>query len=197
MGEVARADRRMLRVVTAVNVSGRTLAVLRGDITRIPADAIVNAANSALAGVGGVDGAIHRAGGPSIMAELRARHGRQGCPTGSAVVTTAGDLPARWVIHAVGPRWSGGTEGEAELLASAYRAALDAAESLGAGTITFPAISCGIYGYPLDEGARIGLATVREHLATHADSIGEATFVLFSEETLRVFETELERLSPS
>ena len=112
-------------------------------------------------------------------------------------MTSAGELPARWVIHAVGPRWSGGTKGEAELLASAYRAALDAAESLGARTITFPAISCGIYGYPLDEGARIGLATVREHLATHADSIGEATFVLFSEETLRVFETELERLSPS
>ncbi len=184
-------------MVTAVNVSGRTLAVVQGDITRIPADAIVNAANSALAGGGGVDGAIHRAGGPSIMAELRARHGRQGCPTGSAVVTTAGDLPARWIIHAVGPRWSGGASGEAELLASAYRAALDAAESLVARTITFPAISCGIYGYPLDEGARIGLATVREHLATHADSIGEATFVLFSEEMLRVFETELERLSPS
>ena len=169
------------RVVTAVNVNGRTLAVVQGDITRIPADAIVNAANSALAGGGGVDGAIHRAGGPSIMAELRARHGREGCPTGSAVVTSAGELPARWVIHAVGPRWSGGTGGEAELLASAYRSALDAAESLGARTITFPAISCGIYGYPLDEGARIGLASVREHLAARADSIGEATFVLFSE----------------
>ena len=181
----------MLRVVTAVNVSGRTLAVVQGDITRIPADAIVNAANSALAGGGGVDGAIHRAGGPSIMAELRARHGRQGCPTGGAVVTSAGQLPARWVIHAVGPRWTGGGRGEAELLASAYRAALDAAESLGAGTITFPAISCGIYGYPLDEGSRIGLATVREHLAVQANSIDEATFVLFSEETLRVFETEL------
>src|SRR5207247_4398116 len=113
MGEVARADRRMLRVVTAVNVSGRTLAVLRGDITRIPADAIVNAANSALAGGGGVDGAIHRAGGPSIMAELRARHRLQGCPTVSEVVTTAGDLPARWIIHAGGPRWSGWASGVA------------------------------------------------------------------------------------
>ena len=95
------------------------------------------------------------------------------------------------VIHAVGPRWSGGTKGEAELLASAYRAALDAAESLGAGTITFPAISCGIYDYPVDEGAAIGLATVREHLASHAGSIGEATLVLFSQGTLRLFETEL------
>ena len=183
------------RVVTAVNVNGRTLAVVQGDLTRIRADAIVNAANSALAGGGGVDGAIHRAGGPSIMAELRARHGREGCPTGSAVVTSAGELPARWVIHAVGPRWSGGGRGEPDLLASAYRAALDAAESLGARTITFPAISCGIYGYPLDEGARIGLASVREHLAARADSIGEATFVLFSEETLQVFETELATLS--
>src|SRR5438132_8363138 len=171
--------------------NSKILKLVVGDITRIPANAIVNAANSALAGGGGVDGAIHRAGGPSIMAELRARHGREGCPPGSAVVTSAGQLPARWVIHAVGPRWTGGGRGEPELLASAYRAALDAAESLGAGTITFPAISCGIYGYPLDEGSRIGLATVREHLAKHADSIGEATLVLFSEETLRVFETEL------
>src|SRR5438093_6387862 len=100
------------RAVTAVNVNGRTLAVVQGDITRIAADAIVNAANSALAGGGGVDGAIHRAGGPSIMAELQARHGGQGCPTGSAVVTSAGQLPARWIIHAVGPRWSGGASGE-------------------------------------------------------------------------------------
>jgi O-acetyl-ADP-ribose deacetylase len=185
------------RVVTAVNVNGRTLAVIQGDITRIPADAIVNAANSALAGGGGVDGAIHRAGGPSIMAELRARHGREGCPTGSAVLTSAGELPAQWVIHAVGPVWSGGSRGEPELLRSAYRSALAEAEAVQAHTITFPAISCGIYGYPVAEGARIGLATVREHLAGQADSIGEVTFVLFSEETLRVFQTELERLSAS
>jgi len=187
----------MLRVVTAVNVSGRTLAVLRGDITRIPADAIVNAANSALAGGGGVDGAIHRAGGPSIMVDLRSRYRSLGCPTGKAVVTAAGELPARWVIHAVGPMWRGGSRGEPELLRSAYWSALAEAEAVQARTITFPAISCGIYGYPLDEGALIGLATVREYLAGHADSIGEATFVLFSEQTLRVFETELARLSAS
>lgn len=105
---------------------GRTLALVRGDITRVPADAIVNAANAALAGGGGVDGAIHRAAGPSIMAELRTRYGGHGCPTGSAVVTGAGELPARWVIHAVGPIWRGGGSGEPELLASAYRASLGA-----------------------------------------------------------------------
>src|SRR5213083_1017817 len=99
---------RIWPVSAEIRIGERVLAIVQGDITRFAADAIVNAANSALAGGGGVDGAIHRAGGPAIMAELRARHGRQGCPTGSAVVTTAGDLPARWIIHAVGPRWSGG-----------------------------------------------------------------------------------------
>jgi O-acetyl-ADP-ribose deacetylase len=183
--------------VREVRIDGRSLAVVRGDITRIPADAIVNAANSALAGGGGVDGAIHRAGGPAIMADLRARYGHaRRCPTGSAVVSVAGDMPARWVIHAVGPMWSGGQRGEPELLAAAYRASLAHADALGARSITFPAISCGIYGYPLAEGARVALETVRDHLAAGPTSIERATFVLFSDETFAAFRVQLERLSP-
>lgn len=177
----------------ALVIGGRTLALTVGDITTIPADAIVNAANSTLAGGGGVDGAIHRAGGPSIMAELRARY--TGCPTGSAVVTGAGNLPARWVIHAVGPRWQGGGRGEAGLLASAYRTAFGLAEELGARTVTFPAISAGIYGYPLDEAARIALETVAECLVG-AKVVERATFVLFSEDTYRVFARVVRQLSP-
>ena len=176
----------------ALVIGGRTHALAVGDITTIPADAIVNAANSALAGGGGVDGAIHRAGGPSIMAELRARY--TGCPTGSAVVTGAGNLPARWVIHAVGPRWQGGGRGEAGLLASAYRTAFGLAEELGARAVTFPAISAGIYGYPLDEAARIALETVAECLAG-AKAVERVTFVLFSEDTYRLFVRVLRQLS--
>jgi O-acetyl-ADP-ribose deacetylase (regulator of RNase III) len=178
-----------------VRIDGRSLAVVRGDITRIPADAIVNAANAALAGGGGVDGSIHRAGGPAIMADLRARYGEgRRCQVGQAVVSVAGDLPARWVIHAVGPMWSGGRRGEPELLAAAYRASLAHADVLGARSITFPAISCGIYGYPLAEGARLALETVQDHLAAGPTSIEQATFVLFSDETLSIFQVELERL---
>src|SRR2546426_7530974 len=110
--------------MTTHTINGVTLALLQGDITKVQADAIVNAANSALAGGGGVDGAIHRAGGPSIMVDLRSRYRSLGCPTGKAVVTAAGELPARWVIHAVGPMWSGGSRGEPELLRSAYWSAL-------------------------------------------------------------------------
>jgi O-acetyl-ADP-ribose deacetylase (regulator of RNase III) len=174
-------------------VPGRTLALVRGDITRIRADAIVNAANAALAGGGGVDGAIHRAGGPSIMAELRARYGDRGCPTGSAVVTEAGALPARWVIHAVGPIWRGGGEGEAELLASAYRASLALAEEAGARSVTLPAISCGVYGYPLDEAAPIAVAAVARHLRHAAHSVERATFVLFSGDSFAAFDAAVRR----
>ena len=178
-----------------VKIDGRSLAVVRGDITRIPADAIVNAANAALAGGGGVDGAIHRAGGPAIMADLRARYGDgRRCPAGHAVVSVAGDLPSRWVIHAVGPMWNGGRRGERELLAAAYRASLAHADVLGARSITFPAISCGIYGYPLVQGARVALETVQDHLAGRPTSIEQATFVLLSDETWSVFQVELERL---
>lgn len=165
-----------------------------GDITRFPADAIVNAANSALAGGGGVDGAIHRAGGPDIMADLERRYGRgRHCPTGSAVVSEAGDLPARWVIHAVGPIWRGGGAGEAELLASAYRTSLRLAAELGASTVSFPSISTGVYSYPVDQAARIAIDTVRDDLRTEAGTIERVTFVLFSQGTYDVFEAALSR----
>jgi O-acetyl-ADP-ribose deacetylase (regulator of RNase III) len=166
-----------------------TIELRVGDITRIPADAIVNAANSSLAGGGGVDGAIHRAGGPAVMADLERRYGRaRHCPTGSAVVSDAGDLPATWVIHAVGPIWRGGAAGEPELLANAYRTSLGMAAEHGARTVSLPAISCGIYGYPLDQAARIAIDTVRDVLATEPGSLERVTFVLFSRDTYDVFE---------
>ena len=130
-----------------------------GDLTRQEVDAIVNAANESLAPGGGVSGAIHRAGGPAIAAACR-QHG--GCATGDAKATTAGELPARWVIHAVGPVWQGGGSREAELLASAYRRSLELAEELGARTVAFPALSCGIYGYPPELAAPVALGAVRE-----------------------------------
>ncbi len=161
-----------------LEIAGRTLELTLGDITAIPADAIVNAANSSLAGGGGVDGAIHRAGGSEIMADLEARYGRdRNCPTGSAFVSLAGRLPARWVIHAVGPVWRGGQAGEAELLASAYRTSLRLAAEHGARTVTVPAISLGIYGYPHGLGARVALEAVVEHLAGDTP-VQRVTFVL-------------------
>ena len=176
-----------------LTVGERTLSLAVSDIATVTADAIVNAANSALAGGGGVDGAIHRAAGPELMSELRRRY-PLGTPTGSAVLTTAGRLPARWVVHAVGPVWRGGGSDEARLLASAYRSALELAAGAGARSVTLPAISAGIYGYPVDEAARIGLATARDHLGGET-SIERATFVLFSIDTFRIFEAELEGLS--
>ncbi len=165
-----------------------------GDITRIPADAIVNAANSSLAGGGGVDGAIHRAGGPAVMADLERRYGRDRyCATGSAVVSDAGELPAMWVIHAVGPIWRGGSAGEPDQLANAYRTSLRLAAELGATTVSFPSISTGVYGYPVDEAARVAIDTVRDVLATEPGPIERVTFVLFSQGTYDVFEAALSR----
>jgi O-acetyl-ADP-ribose deacetylase (regulator of RNase III) len=187
-----------------LRVGRATIELRQGDITTVPADAIVNAANSALAGGGGVDGAIHRAGGPTIMAELADRYGPgRHCPTGGAVHTGAGDLPARWVIHAVGPIWRGGTLGEPELLASAYRTSLDLAAELGARTVTFPAISCGVYGYPLNRAAEIAIGTAREWLGGTGDSgtagdgqgIQHVIFVLFSSDTLDAFERALDSIA--
>jgi O-acetyl-ADP-ribose deacetylase len=154
---------------------------VQGDITRETVDAIVNAANEGLVPGGGVCGAIHRAGGPSIAEECR-RIGH--CPTGSAVATTAGDLPARWVIHAVGPVWRGGAAGEPDLLASAYRSSLCEAERIGARSIAFPAISTGIYGYPLDQATQIAVATVVEW---KGDGIDLVRFVCFDGPTYQAY----------
>jgi O-acetyl-ADP-ribose deacetylase (regulator of RNase III) len=165
------------------------LRFVQGDITRCRVDAIANAANQSLVGGGGVDGAIHRAGGPRIMDDLdRIRTARGGCPTGSAVVTTAGELDARAVIHAVGPRWRGGGMGEAGLLASCYRTALRLAREHGWRTVAFPSISTGIYGYPIEEAARIAVATIVEELDLHPEAFDEILMVLFSEADLSVYE---------
>jgi O-acetyl-ADP-ribose deacetylase (regulator of RNase III) len=173
---------------------GRVLEVAQGDITRIAADAIVNAANSALAVGGGVDGAIHRTGGPEILRDLERRYGfDRYLPTGQAVATVAGILPARWVIHAVGPVWDGGDWGEAELLDSAYRSAMAVADEVGARSIALPAISCGVYGYPIEPAAKVALAAVEAALRASA-SVARATFVLYSFDTFEVFRNAMARL---
>ena len=175
---------------------GKILKLMVDDITRVAADAIVNAANSALAGGGGVDGAIHRAGGPSIMQELDAiRAQTGGCPSGKAVVTAAGRLPARFVFHAVGPVYRDGRYGEADLLASCYRACLALAEERAVQTIAFPSISTGAYRFPIQEAARIALEENTRHLRLESTRLGQSVFVLFSEADYRVYASCLEALS--
>ncbi|MEW2049151.1 O-acetyl-ADP-ribose deacetylase [Streptomyces sp. NPDC005476] len=162
-----------------------TITFVRDDITRQSVDAIVNAANSSLLGGGGVDGAIHRRGGPEILADcrrLRASHYGKGLATGRAVATTAGELDARWVIHTVGPVYSA-TEDRSELLASCYRESLRVADELGARTVAFPAVSAGIYGWPMDDAARIAVETVR---ATQT-AVEKITFVLFDKRAYDAF----------
>jgi len=158
--------------------------LVRGDITEQATDAIVNAANSTLLGGGGVDGAIHRAGGPAILEECRKLGG---CPTGDAKLTTGGRLKARCVIHTVGPRYHDGRHGEPELLASAYRRSLEVASEHRLRRVAFPSISTGAYGYPLRDAARIALATVAEYLRAH-DDIELVRFVLFSPADLTVYQ---------
>lgn len=165
------------------------ITLLQGDITTLLVDVIVNAANTSLLGGGGVDGAIHRAGGSSILAEcmeIRARQG--GCPTGKAVITKAGDLPSRYVIHAVGPVWNGGEKGESELLASAYRNSLELAYSNKLYSIAFPNISTGIYRFPKALAAEIALHETRSFLEDEAhDKMKEVIFVCFDEENYDLY----------
>ena len=172
--------------------NGRIVSLRVGDITQVPADVIVNAANSGLRGGGGVDGAIHRAGGSDIMRELdaiRAAHG--GCPPGSAVSTSAGRLPAQFVFHAVGPMFCGGENQEAETLASCYKTCLDMAEEKGIETISFPSISTGVYGYPVDEAGRIAVHEVTSYLGRSSSSIQEVMFVLYDSVTFEAYSRAL------
>lgn len=179
-------------VVNIVQRFGSTDLILKqGDITREEVDAIVNAANSSLLGGGGVDGAIHRAGGPSILEECRAIRARQGgCPTGEAVITGAGHLRARYVVHAVGPVWQGGHADEPALLASAYRNSLTLAAAHGARTIAFPSLSTGIYSYPLDRAAPLALGVVRDYALAYP-TFAEIRFILFSAESFAAFAAAL------
>jgi O-acetyl-ADP-ribose deacetylase len=172
-----------------LTIDGRRLELVTGDITTQQVDAIANAANTGLRGGGGVDGAIHRHAGPGLLEELRRRY-PDGTATGTAVATDAYDLPARWVLHAVGPIWRGGGHGEPALLAGAYRSCLELCDELGARSVAFPAISMGIYGYPPAEGARIALETAAAHLRGPT-SLELVRFVLFSAETRSAFEAAL------
>ncbi len=175
-----------------ISINGQTIELAQGDVTLQQVDAIVNAANSRLAGGGGVDGAIHRRGGPAIMEETDRRY-PQGCPTGTAVISGAGRLAAKHVIHTVGPVWSGGKRGEAELLASAYRSCLDLAVANDCRSIAFPALSTGEYGYPIDQAARIALQAVTSFLSEKA-APELVRFVLFTEGAYGAFAAALEEI---
>lgn len=173
-----------------IKIGAAVIALALGDITGEETEAIVNAANSGLRGGGGVDGAIHRAGGPSVMEECR-RIGS--CPTGQAVVTGGGNLKARYVIHTVGPVYRGGGQGEADLLKSAYLESLKRVTEKGLKSVSFPAISAGVYGYPLEEAARIALTTAIDYVKDHHE-IGLVRFVLFSQGIYDVFLSELKKM---
>lgn len=182
----------MTELAASYDCAGRTLRLVEGDITEQRVDAIVNAANSGLRGGGGVDGAIHRAGGPSILEECREIGG---CPTGEAVVTGAGELPCDHVIHAVGPRWKGGDRDEPELLRSAYERSMERAEEVEAASVALPSLSTGAYGYPIDRAARVALRAVSERLR-RADSVREARFVLFGEDAFATYHRAAEEMFP-
>jgi len=171
-----------------VSINGAKLSIIQGDITRQATDAIVNAANSGLMGGGGVDGAIHRAGGPAILEECKQVVSRQGrLPTGKAVITTGGNLKAKFVIHTVGPVWHGGSKGEPELLASAYRESLKVVTENNLSSISFPSISTGAYGYPVAEAAEVAMNTVVSFLKERTSSIKEIVFVLFDSTTFQAY----------
>jgi O-acetyl-ADP-ribose deacetylase (regulator of RNase III) len=175
-----------------VKIHSSVLSIVEGDITREQTEAIVNAANSRLAGGGGVDGAIHRAGGPSIMAETNKKY--SGCPTGKAVITGGGNLRAKFVIHAVGPVYQDGKSGEPELLRSAYLESLRLASANGIRSVSFPALSAGAYGYPLDKAARVALTIAADYLKEHPE-IELVRFVLFGKQAYDAFAKELQGIA--
>ena len=178
----------MLQAKLEMGLKGGELTLMLGDITKVPADAIGNAANSQLAGGGGVDGAIHRAAGPAVMGELdqiRAHIGH--CPAGDAVATGAGNLPARWVIHAVGPVYNNGRCGEPKTLQSCYERCLELSDELGARTLTLPAISTGVYGYPMDLASKVAVGAVASKLSHGETRVERVTFVLFDDKAFREF----------
>jgi len=178
-----------------VMVNQVRLAIIQGDITQQATDAIVNAANPGLMGGGGVDGAIHRAGGSAILEECKkivARHGR--LPTGRAVITTGGKLPAKHVIHTVGPIWQGGNKGEAALLESAYRESLKLAAEQKLTSLSFPSISTGAYGYPLAEASKVAIRATASFLTEQTTSVKEVVFVLFDSRTYQAYSSALEEV---
>jgi len=181
--------------VTEVTINQAKLYIIQGDITTQATDAIVNAANSSLMGGGGVDGAIHRAGGPAILEECKQIVSKQGrLPTGKAVMTTAGNLKAGYVIHTVGPIWHGGNKGEPELLASAYQESLKLAAENRLASISFPSISTGAYGYPLDKASRVAIRTVNAFLRQSVTPLREVVFVLFDSQTFRAYSSALKEI---
>lgn len=180
-------------VLTSVRKHATMIELIKGDITKVKADAIVNAANSSLLGGGGVDGAIHRAGGPAILEDCRKLRARQGgCKTGEAVITTAGNLPAQYVIHTVGPVWQNGRQGEQELLRASYYNSLKLAVENSANSISFPNISTGIYGFPKKQAALIAIQTVKGFLSQQP-SLQKVNFVCFDEENYSIYQFMLEQ----
>ncbi len=179
-----------------LTVEQAKLRIVQGDITQQSTDAIVNAANSSLMGGSGVDGAIHRAGGPAILQECRQIVARQGrLPTGRAVITTGGNLEAKYVIHTVGPIWHGGSKGEPELLASAYQQSLKVAAENNLNSVSFPSISTGAYGYPVDQAAKVALGAVITFLSESTASVREVVFVLFDSRTLGAYSSALREMA--
>jgi len=186
----------MVNQATEVTINQVKLRIIQGDITQQGTDAIVNAANSSLMGGGGVDGAIHRAGGPAILDQCQQIVARQGrLPTGKAVITTGGNLKAKYVIHTVGPIWHGGRKEEAELLESAYRQSLKLSTENHLTSVSFPSISTGAYGYPVDKASRVALGTVISFLRESITSIKEVVFVLFDSQTFDAYSSALREIN--